>query len=150
MARITIRVTDVHGGRIQIAGVESQLKRGPLRQVIDRKGVLVKNEAVRTAPVSKGLGHPKAKPPPTPGKLKRSIYAKATTVDGYPAVEIGAKVPYIQYVVGGTSAHEIRPVRAKALAFAMGPGYFVVTKRVWHPGNAPNPFLRTALKAASL
>ena len=51
------------------------------------------------------------------------------------------------YVVEGTAPHEIRPVNASVLAFAVG-GRMVFTSLVRHPGTKPNPFMERAAEDA--
>ena len=55
----------------------------------------------------------------------------------------GARTPagdfYGSYVRLGTKPHEIRPVKAKALAFMIG-NRLVFAKKVNHPGTKPNPY----------
>jgi len=54
-----------------------------------------------------------------------------------------AKTPggdfYGAFVRQGTRPHEIRPVKAKALAFQIG-NRTIFAKRVYHPGTKPNPY----------
>lgn len=153
MARVEIRVESLKAGPVQIVGLKSDLRRGPLRQLIDRKGVLIQREAKRRAPVSRPTPvHPKSKARPrVPGKLKRSIYARSLTVDGLPAVEVGAKVPYLAYVLYPTPAHVIRPRTKRALAFWWtARGEFVVRRSVMHPGTRGQDFLTPSLAAGRL
>lgn len=153
MARVKIRVSDVRAGRLRIEAVQSDLRRGPLRQVIDRKGVLVLREAQRRAPVYKPVPiHPKAQPRRrAPGTLKRSLRARTVTVGGLPAVEVGSKDPVMRYVIEGTVPHEITPNRKKMLSFWWArTGGFVLARRVFHPGTRPNDFLTPSLQAARL
>lgn len=55
---------------------------------------------------------------------------------------------YATWVHEGTTPHVIRPVRAKALRFRWG-GQVVFARRVNHPGNRANPWLRNALRGAA-
>ncbi len=149
MAKIKVRVRDAKPGRVNIEGIESDLRRGPFRQYIDRKGVLVLQAAQRLAPVSKVTPRPpySTMPPQNPGALKRSLYARTITVDRLPAVEIGSKSPVMGYVIYGTVPHIIAARNKKTLAFWTGGG-FAYPKRVQHPGTRPNDFLTRALRAA--
>ena len=151
MAKLKVRVRDLDAGRVRIEGVEAELRRGPFRQYIDRKGVRVKQAAQSLAPVSKVYPRPphSTMPPANPGRLKRSIYAKAITVRGLPAVEVGAKVPYIGYVVEGTPPHVIVASRKQTLAFYWPKiSGFYNPVAVNHPGTRPNDFLKRALRVA--
>lgn len=60
---------------------------------------------------------------------------------------INSRHPAALFVIFGTRAHPIRPVRARALKFNMS-GRTVYAKAVFHPGNKPNDFLKEALRAA--
>ena len=72
-------------------------------------------------------------------------------MDGWPAVEVGAKVPYLGYVLYPTAPHVITPRTKRALAFYWtAGGYFVVTKRVYHPGTRAQDFLTPSLAAGRL
>lgn len=56
--------------------------------------------------------------------------------------------PYAEFVVKGTRPHTIVPRRARVLAFEGSGGETVFTKRVQHPGTAPNNFAHDALVIA--
>ena len=71
------------------------------------------------------------------GALKSSVaVALDIDADGVAASIISEGVPYaaIQEYGGHTAAHDIVPVKAKALAFAGGGGS-VIARRVHHPGS---------------
>jgi len=58
--------------------------------------------------------------------------------------ELIASAPYASFVEYGTSAHVIKPVKAKALHFKSKEGKDVYAKWVWHPGTNPQPYFRPA------
>ncbi len=60
---------------------------------------------------------------------------------------VHALAPYSAFVELGTRPHEIRPVDARALRWVDASGIHF-SRRVWHPGTRPQPFLRPALTAA--
>lgn len=75
------------------------------------------------------------------GKLAQSIVKQ---VDGL-EVFVGPVVPYAGFVEFGTAPHEIRPIRARVLAFKGVGSEMVFAPLVHHPGTKPNPFMhRTA------
>lgn len=150
MARVKVRVGHIDAGRVRIEGVESELRRGPFKQYIDRKGVRVLQAAQRLAPVSKIVPRPpySTMPPQNPGRLKRSLFARQGTTRGLPSVDVGTKgVDYATYVIQGTPPHIIRARHKKTLAFWTGAG-FAYPRQVMHPGTRPNDFLSRALREA--
>lgn len=74
-------------------------------------------------------------------KLRQNIYAISSGLRG----EVGPNLnvtPYAIFVHEGTRAHEIRPLRKKALFWK---GALHPVKAVHHPGTKANPFVeRTA------
>ena len=72
------------------------------------------------------------------GELRASLFSRQTSPY---RMEIGATAPHSIFVHQGTRAHEIRPVRAKALRFMMG-GKVIFARRVWHPGTRAQPFVK--------
>jgi len=83
-----------------------------------------------------------AKAPVRSGRLLGSIRKIVSENEAI----IGPTVPYAVYVEYGTAPHEIRPVRAKVLAFEVA-GKMVFTPIVHHPGTKPNPFVRETAEA---
>ena len=85
------------------------------------------------------------------GRLRRSIHSTtnqtATSVVG--KVASSGDVPYARIIEQGgkTAAHDIFPVKAKALHFMKG-GADVFAKVVHHPGSTfkPRPYMRDSLK----
>lgn len=54
-------------------------------------------------------------------------------------------VPYGVFVHEGTRPHRITPVKKKTLRWLSGNGrFFYFSKRVWHPGTKPDPFIYKA------
>ena len=85
------------------------------------------------------------------GALKASIAGSLTADASTVTVELSSTgVPYaaIQEYGGRTPAHDIVPVKARALAFAGGSGT-VFARRVHHPGSTipARPYLGSALDA---
>ena len=76
------------------------------------------------------------------GELANSIETERVSAIGWAVV---AKAPYSLAVHEGTKAHEIRPKSGKVLRFPSKGGKIVFTKKVNHPGSAPNPFLEEAM-----
>ena len=87
---------------------------------------------------------------PVTGALRDSIFAEIGVVDTSVVATIGSagdvKYAAIHEFGGKTAAHEILPVKSKALAFMLG-GTTVFAKRVMHPGsNIPErSYLRSSL-----
>lgn len=108
-----------------------------------------------TAKAAKGLvGYlkqhaPVSKPQPdsktSPGRLRDSIRAQQ---DG-PVSELYA-VGYAEFVIGGTSPHEIAAKTAPVLAFYWERvGAMAFYKSVHHPGTRPNDFRQPAIDEAA-
>lgn len=60
------------------------------------------------------------------------------------SIIVYTEVPYAKAVEYGSPPHIIVPKVKKALAFEIG-GEKVVVKKVKHPGNPPQPFMRPAV-----
>jgi phage gpG-like protein len=88
------------------------------------------------------------------GALKTSISAKISSQDGVLTATIGSfgdvKYAAIQEYGGRTSAHEIVPDKAQALAFLVG-GSLRFFHRVQHPGSTipKHAYLQSSLDEAS-
>jgi HK97 gp10 family phage protein len=78
------------------------------------------------------------------GKLAQSIVKQ---VDNLEAL-VGPLVSYAGFVENGTAPHEIRPIRARVLAFKGSEGKIVFAPVVHHPGTKPNPFMHRTLEQA--
>lgn len=84
------------------------------------------------------------------GRLRRAVASRVQEVNGQiiGTVYVSNDVPYarIHEYGGKTQAHEIVPVKAKALAFILG-GKQVFFKRVQHPGSLmpERSYLRSSL-----
>ncbi len=68
--------------------------------------------------------------------------------DGSISLEWRAPDPLSTFILEGTKPHEIVPVNAKVLAFMGADGSMVFTRKVNHPGTAPNDFVSRAWEAA--
>jgi hypothetical protein len=68
--------------------------------------------------------------------VKRTIASGPTEF----RVRVGSSKPYALFVHNGTRPHLIVPRRSTVLVFWSGGGT-VFSRRVHHPGTAPNPFL---------
>lgn len=79
------------------------------------------------------------------GQMSRAIEADPVQRTGM-RVDSGVtvRVPYAASVHEGARPHVIRPRFARALRFEIG-GQVVFARKVNHPGNAANPFLRNAV-----
>lgn len=78
------------------------------------------------------------------GNLKNSI----AVVAGHNQVYVGpdvSKAPYASYVEYGTREHEIKPTKARVLAFRVR-GQLVYARKVQHPGTKPHPYMRPAVQ----
>lgn len=116
---------------------------GPVGVFMERVALLVEAEAKRLAPVRKGG-------PGTPGgRLRASITHEVVLSGGVPVARVGSNVEYLLPVHEGSRPHIIVPKNKRALKFQKN-NKTIFAKRVNHPGNKPNPFLRDALKAVKV
>jgi hypothetical protein len=76
------------------------------------------------------------------GKLAQSIVKQVDNLEAY----VGPIVPYAGYIETGTAPHEIRPIRARVLAFKGSEGKMVFASVVHHPGTKANPFMHRTLE----
>ena len=82
------------------------------------------------------------------GALTDSIDGRLTSAGPLRADGVfEATAPHAGYVDGGTRAHEIRPRKAKVLAFERG-GRTVFARSVQHPGTRPDGFFQRGAAAA--
>lgn len=80
-------------------------------------------------------------PSRTPGTFRDSLVSTVRpTPNGLQVVVDSDDEPVKQFILNGTRPHTIVPRTAKALRFVAG-GEVVYTKRVAHPGTAPNDFV---------
>lgn len=71
-------------------------------------------------------------------RMSRSFIASFRVEEG----QIIYTLPYYaKYVIEGSPPHTITPKNKGALAFKVG-GKTIITKKVNHPGNAPNFFVK--------
>ena len=75
------------------------------------------------------------------GKLAQSIVKQVDKLEA----SVGPSVFYAGFVESGTAPHEIRPIRARVLAFKGAEGKMVFAPLVNHPGTKPNPFMQRTL-----
>ncbi len=123
MAALEIRITS-RGLKLNDA---SQLLAGPARQkLILKLAEIAYASALFGAPWKTGF-------------LAGSIVKEVSVNEA----QVTAQASYAPYVEKGTAPHEIRPVRAYALAFQSG-NELVFAKLVHHPGTKPNPFMQRA------
>ena len=80
------------------------------------------------------------------GAFRQSIDDRAQVEPGVATVMFYSQVPYAKWIIGGTRAHPIAAVNAKALRW-LGPGGIGANyaKRVQHPGTKANEFAEVAL-----
>ncbi len=83
--------------------------------------------------------------PTRSGKLKEKIEFEVRHGARGPRGRVTSKAKYSMAVHEGARAHWIYPRKKKALFWA---GARHPVRRVWHPGNASNPFLQKALLRA--
>ena len=76
------------------------------------------------------------------GKLAQSIVKQVDNLEA----SVGPIVLYAGYIETGTAPHEIRPIRARVLAFKGTEGKMVFAPVVHHPGTKPNPFMHRTLE----
>lgn len=80
-------------------------------------------------------------------RLAKSIrYRRHVLADGL-KVEWTANVPYAEFVIKGTKAHEIRPKAARALHIMDSHGAMGFAAFAHHPGSKPNDFPKRAADA---
>lgn len=113
----------------------------------DNRGLRKDMCAAMDKGVSRFEEEARALAPRATGLLSRSVYSTSAeaTSEGAEA-EVGidaAKAPYGEFVVGGTRAHTVSPVKAKALRFS-GPGGAVFVKEAHIPARAPDDFFTRA------
>ena len=84
--------------------------------------------------------------PKRTGRLASAIEGDPVRTVGPFRVDSGVtvRVPYAAPVHEGARPHVIRPRFARALRFEIN-GQTVFARKVNHPGNLPNPFLRNAV-----
>jgi hypothetical protein len=108
--------------------------------------VMRRLETFTTAFVSRVATTARQIAPERSGELKRLIRPDAVRRVGPWSLASGVSslARYSAPVHEGARPHVIRPRNARALRFMIG-DRVVFARRVNHPGNAPNPFLRNAV-----
>lgn len=108
--------------------------------VMGRLDLFAKGFVSTVSSVAKGLA------PVRTGRLKASIHPDAVRRTGPWSLNTGisADAPYAAPVHEGARAHVIRPRNARALRFEID-GRVVFARRVNHPGQRAQPFLRNAV-----
>jgi HK97 gp10 family phage protein len=76
------------------------------------------------------------------GKLAQSIVKQVDNLEA----SVGPLVSYAGLVETGTAPHEIRPIRARILAFKGSEGKMMFASVVHHPGTKANPFMHRTLE----
>lgn len=104
-----------------------------------RKEIEEKIEEIKNKTAMYMEAQAKLKAPVKTGMLRASIHGG---VEGN-YIYVASATPYDVYVEYGSTPHEIKPKRRKALAFKKD-GKEVIVKKVRHPGARPQPFLRPA------
>lgn len=79
------------------------------------------------------------------GQLRESIEHRVHVGKTSARVEIYSRVPYVGYVIRGTSPHVILPRNVARLHWIEG-GNHVYRTRVNHPGTKANPFPERAVR----
>ena len=113
---------------------------GAVGRDLTRRAINVRDQAVRNASGRPG-------PNVQTGRLRSSITFDVLVKEGQLVARVGTNVEYALFVEEGTSPHDIRPRRRRALSW---PTADHPVRLVHHPGNRPYPFLRPALSAAAL
>lgn len=113
--------------------------------------VMSKVETFARSFVRKVAAEARTQAPARTGKLRRSIKTEPVRRTGPMSVETGVTVlaSYAAPVHEGARPHVIRPRTARVLRFEVEGGRIVFARRVNHPGNRPNPFLRRAVEAVT-
>ena len=108
--------------------------------VMSRAEVFIKSFVRQVAGEAKRLA------PERSGELKRLIREDEVRRTGPWSLSSGVSglANYSAPVHEGARPHVIRPRNARALRFEVEGGRIVFARRVNHPGNAANPFLRNA------
>lgn len=131
--------------------IEVKIKASPGRQNIDQAGIYqvthgpkIKADFRRRAERVKAFQEEKVGV--KTGLLKSTIRVEQSADATTDVIAGRAGVTkYLGYHHDGTSPHEIRPRRARALAW-VGAGGYVIRARVSHPGNKSNPFVKESAK----
>ena len=123
-------IRDLQGRFARLEGEAAVVRREELRE-LGRKYIAIAQEEA----------------PKRTGAFARSIRYRTTAETGKRmALSVTMATPLGNYIVFGTHAHIIVPVRAQALHFYTKGGNEVFTRRVRHPGTSPNPFQQRAMK----
>jgi len=109
--------------------------------------VMERSEQFLRAFVSAATTEAQRLAPERSGRLKRLIVSDPVRRSGQWSLESGISglANYSAPVHEGARPHVIRPRNARALRFEVAGGRIVFARRVNHPGNAPNPFIRNAV-----
>jgi hypothetical protein len=109
--------------------------------------VMRKAELFVASFVDRSVTETKKQSPVRTGHMQRTVVADRIRRTGPWALESGVYVMahYAAPVHEGARPHVIRPRNARALRFELPNGRVVFARRVNHPGNRPNPFLRNAV-----
>lgn len=124
-----------------MADAEVTIDSAQLQQVVEQRMEVFLTAFVRqVVTTAQGLA------PKRTGRLSNAIAADPVRRTAPFHVESGVsvKVPYAAPVHEGARPHVIRPRYARALRFEIN-GQTVFARKVNHPGNRPNPFLRNAV-----
>ncbi len=113
---------------------------GPIiERAIDRQG-----DALVAAVRARGRRHRKT------GKMLAKIRRRSSGRGLGRTADVRASGPIAGLVVGGTSAHDLTPIRARAMAIGArgGGGVQGFAGRAHHPGTRPDPFVRQGARDA--
>ena len=111
-----------------------------------REAVMGPSERFISAFVRQVTSEAKRLAPERSGNMRRLIVSDPVRRTGPWSLASGVSglAEYSAPVHEGARPHVIRPRNARALRFEVEGGRVVFARRVNHPGNAPNPFLRNA------
>lgn len=111
-------------------------------------GPIVETAIRRSTAVIQGNVKAKARRHRKTGRLERNVSVRQTGdgLDFEARVHAGGRVAHL--ITGGTSPHEIAPVRSKAIAMTTGGALVGFAASVRHPGTRPDPFVAAGVDAS--
>lgn len=99
-------------------------------------------EVKQVAPVYRGADPRRQS---SAGKYRDELEGEIEPYSGGVRLKVMGAAPLTDWIIEGTSAHEIVAVRAGTLMFYATSGGIMFRRIVHHPGTQPNPFYERAL-----